>query len=284
MFVFFISSIFFVAISNRKESLKILLLIKNSAVTFAADMTLGVRNVKKTVAYNKTLDFMYAYLYLLKNVNRTNDIKLKKLPLDACSLCEIVNYSNIHCLIEKPHIDLEDDIITVSDIDNASIRTDARWTVTKGDLYLEAVYSIIKVAKDEFATDASLPPLVSASLSGIIGSINTNIDVINGISVTKFSTFLKELFIYASYGGLTLLAPIFFQNYTFWWGLVFYTFTYLLSFGAVMVAYKINDPFEDPDVNPFNSFGKTAGRIIDNGAVGIRYHQKHGNLLHRSKR
>lgn len=276
MFVLFISAIFFTSTANRLMSLKILLNLKNSAVTFAANVTLYGREITKKKDYNKLMDLLIAYLYLIKNVNRKKDISLRKLPLDMSEMCEIANYSELSRYLKMNDNKTESGAYMIDYIDSTSMRTNARWEISKGDLYLEAIYAIILKYKAVISKDAGMSALFDAGLSGLMGGINTMIDEINGVGIMRFSTFLKELFVYASYGSLILIAPIYYQTYGLWWGFFFYMFTYILSFGAVLIAYKLNDPFEDPDVNPYNAFGKSAGRLIDDGVASIRYHQYQG--------
>lgn len=273
---FFVASILITSVTNRATSLGTLLLAKNTAVTFSANLTSLFNCAKQRQAFDKALNFTLAYLYLIKNVNRTEDIKIDKLPLTNEEKVEVSNYSCLtEYLVIPYHCDMENGLC-IKQIDKFPIRTDARWTLTKGDLYLEAVYNIIKNYLAQVVNDVKIDDVTSASLNAAIGDINTKIDQINSISISGFPTFLIEILVYVSYGPMILIAPIFFQKYALWWGLFFYMFLFLIVFGIILISEKLIDPFEDPDVNAFNSFGKNAGRIIDEGAAAIRYHQKQG--------
>lgn len=269
-FMLFLSILIGLAANNYTTGLKTYLLAENSAVTFCAKLSTEMRNSGNIEAFHKTIDYMYAYMFMIKIVARGEEIKISKLPLSESEKKELSEYSDIEYFTSSPHGYSSS---KYNKLDRNEIIKDRRYHLTKGDLYLEATYSLIARYMRITTTCIKSPDYIIELLFALLNDVNTKVDELGSAAITKFTTAIIEVFTYAAVGSIVFLGAVYYQLYGVWLGLFFYALTFLTTIGTAIYANRINNPFVDPDLNPYVSFGLSAAKISNTAAAKKRFHQ-----------
>ena len=244
--------------------------VGNNAGSFCATVSGDAKGEKRSV-YElgvRMINFMYMYNFAIKIVSRGVEIKIDKLPglLEDKKL--LLKNINTQVVFNNEKVSSK-----ISKFDQALLKKNRKYDNKKGNVVTSNIYNVLLQLLDNYRSSKKLDGGVNKTLLDFLSSIDSGIDVIASGSISSLSNGLKEVVFLVSIVSLSLLSITYFQMSGILLGYFFILFSGYLIIGIPMYSMKTNNPFDDPDENPYISFGSSVSLISNNIAQTIGQHR-----------
>ncbi len=265
VFAFFVFGTFSLAISKFRGGYAAFRALNNSIVTtmnnIGSALDYDQCDEEDLVLISEIHHLLRGYTYAIKNSFRSILIA-ELIPVPTYLQCEIITYGHPH----SSRCNGRAKVLTANDLRNFEFKKGRKTEVNRSDIYLEAIYHMIRLRYTKLIRRKRLPPQYHGILSGETGNVNTLIGAIGNGGAIPTPPGLTEILMASMVFYFGLLPPILFQIYPTFWAFVFYNIFLYIVLGTILYVMEVSNPFLDPEDNLFLGTSSTVGVDANNTA------------------